>query len=641
MGDTSQTQILLNVLKHGSMFTYGKPIEYNNDGYPLNGTTTDTRYFSIPDLPNQTTEYTGNWVFKWTGSGPQQIQFGAPGVTIVSGGSFVSSGTPNNINTTTGADGKIVFSFNGAISTIFYGFLTGVFSNLSNVIICRADHEADVDAGKIWNPAYIAKYVELRPKILRPMGWTNPNGQLSGQWAYRMPLTHIAWEKKFATGAWVGDISGTNTYTCGASPDNTTLVHLMAIQGHFLNDNTGVSTLNFNGTGAKKIYGRDAVDVSVGDIITESAAISTLVYDSGLNAGAGAWMQETQPFRVGYPLEALIDFANLANVDLWINFNHLDTDATIQSKVALVRDTLNTSLNAYFEFSNEVWNFAFGFQQSQYAKAKGIALGFTSSWEHVSWYAKRYAEIMPLVASTWAPRNASQLKRVIAVFVVGDKTNETNFRMLGTDLGAYGFNGSPNRPIDNCEVISYASYYRGAQLQNFDPNYQNTMTELLDAADDYDSGNPTLMNNALDFIDSDIRNGTRNGSPGDATLQSFITTNNTYPGWNAIAVTYNKNVICYEGGMECAAPSTSRLTALGLSTAYSAKIAALLTAYKNDNRFKLLVKQQMNDFMAQSKSVSPAWLLMVGPNNWSTHPGQVLFTTPFKSWDAMVELNHA
>ena len=164
------------------------------------------------------------------------------------------------------------------------------------------------------------------------------------------------------------------------------------------------------------------------------------------------------------------------------------------------------------------------------------------------------------------------------------------------------------------------------------------MTDLLDAADDYDSGVPAQITAALDWVDSDIRAGVRNGTPGTETVDALVT--RVYADWNPYAVTYNKDVECYEGGMECAAPSTARLTALGISTAYSAKIAALLEAYKNDDRFRILVKDQFDDFMAYSKSKTPAWLIMFGPNQWGTHQGQVLYSTAYKSWDAMVEYNH-
>jgi hypothetical protein len=220
----------------------------------------------------------------------------------------------------------------------------------------------------------------------------------------------------------------------------------------------------------------------------------------------------------------------------------------------------------------------------------------------------------------------------------GDPTGVNTYRFTGGDLAAFGFNSAPNRPIDVCEVMSYATYFSGAQLVNFDPNYLNSMTELFAAADNYASGVPAQMATAIAWIDSDIRSGVRNGSPGTETMDGLIT--RVYADWNPYAITYNKDVECYEGGMEAAAPSAARLTALGDDPAYSAKIATLLEAYKNDDKFRILIKDQFDQFMVYSKSKTPAWLLMAGPNQWATHHAQVMYSTAYASWTGMIEYNH-
>ena len=475
MGDGILPQNLLNYLHGSVMFSYGEVDEFTEDGYPVTGVLTTARYLYVHDMPNTVTDYTGNWVLKWTGSGPMQIQGpGAPenGFTIVSGGAFVSGGTGFNINTTTGSNGRIEFSFDGETTGINFGFLGGTYTDLTSVILCRADQESLVDAGETWNPDFVAKYLELRPKVIRPMGWTNPNSrQSSGQFAYRMPLTSMSWTSRFALGAWVGDITGTNTYSCGASPDSTTLVHLMAVQGKFLNDNTGTATLNFNGTGAKPIYGVESTAIAVGDIISgyNPTGHATLIYDEELNAGSGAWLWKPNNFEASYPIEAIVEFANLINAHFWLCFNTLDTDDCVQSKVELVRDGLRSNLNAYFEYSNEIWNFAAPFDQTNYAKQKGIRFGFSTDWEHQSWYGKRVAEIMPLVASAWAPRSAAQLKRVMAFQASGDPTGNDTYRFKGTDLATWGFDTAPNRPIDVCEVMSYATLLFRCAVAKFRP----------------------------------------------------------------------------------------------------------------------------------------------------------------------------
>ena len=71
----------------------------------------------------------------------------------------------------------------------------------------------------------------------------------------------------------------------------------------------------------------------------------------------------------GVPLEVMIRLANETGTDPWFNIPHLADETYIRDFVTQVRDTLDPSLKAYFEFSNEVWNFQFA--QAQYSNAEG------------------------------------------------------------------------------------------------------------------------------------------------------------------------------------------------------------------------------------------------------------------------------
>lgn len=619
----------LNFLKKGYTYSYGAHAEFNDSGYPIGALTAD-RHMAV-FLTETGTDYTGNWVLKWAGSGPLQLQASASpfGINVVSGGSFVSGGTSSNMNTT-GSNGRIVFNFAGAQVSCTLAMRTGSFSGFGGVVLVREDQEAALDGGAIFNPLFMAKYSALNPKTVRPLGWHNVNqGHNVGHWGYRGQPSDINWYTKICSGAWVGTVAGTNTYTCGASPDATALTHLMAVQGKITNANTGACTLNFNGTGAKSIF-KDFSAVSGAGAV--SAGLATFVYDSELNA----WCYYANAFTTRFPLEMEVAFANELGCAMWHQFSHFDTDACVASKIAYIRDNLTPGLVCYLEFSNEVWNFGQAFAQTYYSSAKGQALGFANSGAaFLSWYGKRFVEIMTIATSTWGPRSSSELVRVMAFQEYGDVSAVDNYRLKGIDLGAYGMDTAPDRPVDWCDSLSYATYYCGAQTHAGDGNYANTMTGLLDAADDYDSGTPSLMEDALDWLDSDVRAGTRNGSAGSQCLLAHTA---KYAAWEAKAALYGKNVECYEGGFECKAPSTSRLTALGHSTAYSAKITTLINAYKHDARFQTLVTDQINQFLAEPHSVSASWLNGAGPNQWALFEDDEVYSASFKSYDALVAL---
>lgn len=79
-----------------------------------------------------------------------------------------------------------------------------------------------------------------------------------------------------------GTFGGTaNALTCTLDPAITAYTDLMAIRGRLASDNTGASTLNVNGLGAKNIVKRDGTALVAGDL--QQNDVATLVFDSTNN----------------------------------------------------------------------------------------------------------------------------------------------------------------------------------------------------------------------------------------------------------------------------------------------------------------------------------------------------------------------
>jgi hypothetical protein len=242
----------------------------------------------------------------------------------------------------------------------------------------------------------------------------------------------------------------------------------------------------------------------------------------------------------------------------------------------------------------------------------------------------------------------------------GDAGITSAYRFQGADLsgakypgyakrGFADYNVAPNRPIDLCDVLSYATYYSGAQCTNFDANYISSgaanIGGLLAAADNYASAVPAKMDSALAFIESDIRAGSLvNGKAGGQTLLALNAGANgtgIYSPWSTVATTFNKAVECYEGGHESWYPSTWACTQMGISTAYggpTGKIAVLLNAFKLTDGFRAVVQDQISQFMARPKSTRAAWLCLPGLSQWGLSTGDA-YAAKFKSWDGLVALN--
>lgn len=410
----------------------------------------------------------------------------------------------------------------------------------------------------------------------------------------------------------------------------------------------GVATLDVGSRGAKPIvnsYG-GATNGSAVPAITANV-LATVVYDLTFDA----WLFTAGGLNGGVSVEIQVALANKLGIDLWYNVPHLMNDAGVTTIVNYIKANLNSARTCWLEFSNEVWNFIFS--QTLYLWNRAYALGIpnTNAEREYGGYALRMRQVMGLATTAWGGNTIPALKRIMGVQFFGSTTNNDTYRFKGGDLSSVGYNAAPNRPIDYSDVISYAPYYSGAVLRNFDASYTGgppalvaaDLTALTGAADNYASGVPASMVAALAWVDNDIRAGTSGVSAtlGTNTLLSF--TNTKYSGWETLATTYSKEVSCYEGGYEGLYPSTSTCTALGISTSYggsSGSIATMIVAYKNDAMFKQLVLDQWANFMSSTHSAHPCWYTFGGSIQWSMLPGN-LSTTPFKSYDAMTQFNYS
>lgn len=72
------------------------------------------------------------------------------------------------------------------------------------------------------------------------------------------------------------------------------------------------------------------------------------------------------------PFSVMVQLANTAKVDAWFNIPHMASDDFVEKMVGYIADNLNPSLNAYYEYSNEFWNWQFG--QSHYCSQQGQLL---------------------------------------------------------------------------------------------------------------------------------------------------------------------------------------------------------------------------------------------------------------------------
>lgn len=190
-------------------------------------------------------------------------------------------------------------------------------------------------------------------------------------------------------------------------------------------------------------------------------------------------------------------------------------------------------------------------------------------------------------------------------------------------------------PIDTSAFAAYSANAGGVR------RFNNEMTGLIAAADNYALGTPSSIATALSWLDNDVRAGTNYGVLGSQTSSAL--NSNIYPGWDTIASGYGKPVNCYEGGFEGWYPAGASCTTLGYNAATygdaTGRIAALITAYRNSTNFLRTVENQRNQFLAFGSSGIWAWLIVNAASQWSLQSGDI-YTSKWKSFDAIALFNN-
>jgi Ca2+-binding RTX toxin-like protein len=116
----------------------------------------------------------------------------------------------------------------------------------------------------------------------------------------------------------------------------------------------------------------------------------------------------------GVPLEAKVQLANEAHVDMWINIPTKADDTYVTNELTYIRDNLDPGLKVHVEYSNEVWNT--GFAANGYAKAQATALWGTATGggDANFYYGYRSAQIASIAHQVFGDQSASRLVDVIA-----------------------------------------------------------------------------------------------------------------------------------------------------------------------------------------------------------------------------------
>ncbi len=278
----------------------------------------------------------------------------------------------------------------------------------------------------------------------------------------------------------------------------------------------------------------------------------------------------------GAPVETMVDLANAAGSDPWMNLPAHATDDYVHQFGRLVHQRLATNLNLNLEYSNEPWNYAFA--QTNWMKAQGaaqwapeLAKGANPYTLGINWYARRLVQVCNIVKQEFGV-DASRVRCIANTQAANAAVTS---QVLACTYAATALGKPCGKLIDVVAIAPYFGFYIG------DPKYRPIVQTWYADAD----GGLTKLFTELSGVETTGKslaaplmaafpNGARGMSLG------WMTTT------KAVADTYGLPMWAYEGGQHLVAPVGDTDT----------KFLALIAAANRDSRMGTAYDQDIADW---------------------------------------------
>ena len=280
----------------------------------------------------------------------------------------------------------------------------------------------------------------------------------------------------------------------------------------------------------------------------------------------------------GAPVEAMVDLANAAGSDPWMNLPAHATDDYVHQFGRLVHQRLASNLHLNLEYSNEPWNYAFA--QTNWMKAQAatqwateLSKGANPYTLGYNWYAQSLVQVCQIVKQEFG----ADASRVRCVVNSQAANTAVTTQMLACTYAASTLGKPCGKLVDVVAVAPYFGYYVG------NPNYRPAVQAWYADAD----GGLAKLFAELSGVDTTGKalaaplmatfpNGARGMSKG------WMTTTKT------VADSYGLPMWAYEGGQHLVPPNGDT----------DAKFLALITAANRDARMGTAYDQDIADWKA-------------------------------------------
>lgn len=272
---------------------------------------------------------------------------------------------------------------------------------------------------------------------------TIAGGRMVGNWGYEDQLKYfriLATDPR-GTGNYIRDVSivrveYADMYEAGAIFDPRYTTHIK--------DHHTIRYMDWMRTNGSDVQ-------NIGDV----AKLDTVTWAGPVNAGQTPNVSSVDvlPVPALIPFEVMVRLANETSTDPWFNIPLEANDEFVRALAAYVEANLDDGLSAKFELSNEVWNWAGGFEQTREASLLG-SNGTTSSniVPAREYYGYRSAQIKAILNE--------EMSRVDAELILGTQTVYYNMvswaeRGVTRYFAEKGTTGTMSDVFDSLAVTGY------------------------------------------------------------------------------------------------------------------------------------------------------------------------------------------
>ena len=152
--------------------------------------------------------------------------------------------------------------------------------------------------------------------------------------------------------------------------------------------------------------------------------------------------------------ELMVELANRVGADPWFTIPHQADDDFVRRFAEVVRDNLRPGLKAYVEYSNELWNSAGGFGQTQWVRARAMELKLADlDWVGGGRYqARRSVQIFRIWEDVFGAEAGTRIVKVLGLMVANLN--------LGRDMLAWRDEVTGDRAAGSyADAVAVAPYF--------------------------------------------------------------------------------------------------------------------------------------------------------------------------------------